>query len=182
MLLYFHETIPVSGLKDKNVFLTYICGRNKFRADPSDLGVWGESLQQIACWDCGFESRRGHKCLSVLCVVRQRSLRWAGDPSRVVLPTVVCHFVWYRNLNDDVGLAHVGLLRQRKNEIRHWLFDVALIFVTKFFLCVFLPLLLLDKISSFLKKSIPGVGPHHSVLIVSSVRTSERMTWLITVW
>jgi hypothetical protein len=26
-------------------------------------------LQPIACWDCGFESRRGHGCLSVVSVV-----------------------------------------------------------------------------------------------------------------
>jgi hypothetical protein len=26
-------------------------------------------LQPLACWDCGFESRRGHGCLSVVSVV-----------------------------------------------------------------------------------------------------------------
>ena len=28
-----------------------------------------EGLLPIACWDCGFESRRGHGCLSVVSVV-----------------------------------------------------------------------------------------------------------------
>jgi hypothetical protein len=28
-----------------------------------------EALQPIACWDCGFESHRGHGCLSVVSVV-----------------------------------------------------------------------------------------------------------------
>ena len=26
-------------------------------------------LRSLACWDCGFESRRGHGCLSVVSVV-----------------------------------------------------------------------------------------------------------------
>jgi hypothetical protein len=33
---------------------------------------WGVGVRPLACWDCGFESRRGHGCLSLwgLCVVR----------------------------------------------------------------------------------------------------------------
>jgi hypothetical protein len=44
----------------------------------------------LACWDCGFESRRGLGCLSLVSVVRQRSLRRADHSSRGVLPSVVC--------------------------------------------------------------------------------------------
>jgi hypothetical protein len=29
----------------------------------------GDGLQQLACWDCGFESCRRHGCLSVVSVV-----------------------------------------------------------------------------------------------------------------
>ena len=29
----------------------------------------GEGLRPLACWDCGFEIRRGHGCLSVVSVV-----------------------------------------------------------------------------------------------------------------
>jgi hypothetical protein len=38
----------------------------------ADLGgrrVIKTELRQLACWDCGFESRRGHGCLSVVSVV-----------------------------------------------------------------------------------------------------------------
>jgi hypothetical protein len=53
------------------------------------LNLW---LRPLACWDCGFESRRGHGCLSlvgVLCC--QRFLRRADHSSREVLPSVcVC--------------------------------------------------------------------------------------------
>jgi len=36
-------------------------------ADPSGR-AWG--LRPFACWDCGFESHRGHGCLSLVSVVR----------------------------------------------------------------------------------------------------------------
>jgi len=38
-------------------------------ADPSGRAVWGVGLRPLACWDCGFDSNRGHGCLSVVCVV-----------------------------------------------------------------------------------------------------------------
>ena len=40
-------------------------------ADPSGcaIGVRLVDLRPLACWDCGFESRRGHVCLSVVSVV-----------------------------------------------------------------------------------------------------------------
>ena len=48
-------------------------------------------LRPLACWDCGFESHRGHGCLAwVLYVARYRSLRQSDRLSRGVLPTVVC--------------------------------------------------------------------------------------------
>jgi hypothetical protein len=38
-------------------------------ADASGRAVQGVSLRPLACWDSGFESRRGHGCLSLLNVV-----------------------------------------------------------------------------------------------------------------
>jgi hypothetical protein len=35
-------------------------------ADPSGSTVWAAGLRPLACWDYGFESRRGHGCLSVV--------------------------------------------------------------------------------------------------------------------
>jgi hypothetical protein len=32
--------------------------------DPSGCSVSGVALLPLACWDCGFESHRGHGCLS----------------------------------------------------------------------------------------------------------------------
>jgi len=63
------------------------------------LGV-GVGLRPLAYCECGFETRRGHLCLSwVLCVARQMSLRWADPSYRGVLSTVcvcvcVCHWMW----------------------------------------------------------------------------------------
>jgi len=38
-------------------------------ADPSGRVVKGMGLRPHACWDCGFESRRGHECVSLASVV-----------------------------------------------------------------------------------------------------------------
>jgi hypothetical protein len=38
-------------------------------ADLSGRAVLGVGLRLPACWGCGFESRRGHGCLSVVSVV-----------------------------------------------------------------------------------------------------------------
>jgi len=38
-------------------------------AGPSCRAVWGVGLRPLACWDLGFESQRGHRCLSVVSVV-----------------------------------------------------------------------------------------------------------------
>ena len=49
--------------------VTKYVGISKERADPSGRVVQGACLRAIACWDCGFESRWGHGCLSVVSVV-----------------------------------------------------------------------------------------------------------------
>jgi len=38
-------------------------------ADPSGRAVWIMGLRPLASWDCGSESRWGHRCLSVVSVV-----------------------------------------------------------------------------------------------------------------
>jgi len=38
-------------------------------AGPSGRVDWGLGLRPLAFWDCGFESRRGHRCLPVVSVV-----------------------------------------------------------------------------------------------------------------
>ena len=37
-------------------------------ADPSGRAVQDVGLRAFACWDCGFESRRGRGCLSPVSV------------------------------------------------------------------------------------------------------------------
>jgi len=37
--------------------------------DPSGRAVCGVGLLSLTCWDCGFESRRGHRCSSLVFVV-----------------------------------------------------------------------------------------------------------------
>ena len=60
-------------------------------ADPGGRAVEDLGLRALACWDCGFDNRRGHECLSgVLRFVKERCLRRADRSSRGVLPCVVC--------------------------------------------------------------------------------------------
>jgi hypothetical protein len=68
-------------------------------------------LRTVAYWDHGFESRWGHGWLSVVsvvCVLRYRSLRWADHSSRGVLPTVVCPCVWSCNLRNEEAQIRKG--------------------------------------------------------------------------
>ena len=44
-------------------------GASEISADPRGRAVLGVALRPFACWDCGFESRRRHACLCLLCVV-----------------------------------------------------------------------------------------------------------------
>lgn len=39
------------------------------RADSSDDAVYGVALRQLACWDCWFEFRQEHRCLSLVIIV-----------------------------------------------------------------------------------------------------------------
>jgi hypothetical protein len=39
------------------------------KTDPKGRTVLGLDLRPLACWDCGFESRQGHRCLSHVIVV-----------------------------------------------------------------------------------------------------------------
>ena len=51
----------------------------------------GVRSRLLACWNCGFETRWGRGCLSVVSAVcNHRSLQRADHSCRGVLPTVVC--------------------------------------------------------------------------------------------
>ena len=46
-----------------------ICSSRGALADPSGRAVEGVGLQPLSCWDCGFESRRGQGCFSLVRLV-----------------------------------------------------------------------------------------------------------------
>ena len=73
-------------------------------------------LRLLACWDCRFESRRKHGCLSVVSVVC-----CAGGGTCVGLITrphgshrLWCAWVWSWILDNEETLAHCRLLRHGK--------------------------------------------------------------------
>jgi hypothetical protein len=79
-------------------------------ADPGGRAVW-LGLRPFAWWNCGFESRERHKCLTLVSVVCCQ----ADHSSRGVLPSVVC--LWSCNLHNDKALVHYGLLHHGKKSL-----------------------------------------------------------------
>ena len=79
-----------------------------FTADPSCRAVWRVGLRRLACWDCGFESHRGHGCLSVVsvacCQVEVSATSWSLVQRS---PTVVCKLEtsWMRRPWPTGGVA-----------------------------------------------------------------------------
>jgi hypothetical protein len=59
----------------------------------------------------------GHGCLSVVIVVCL-SLRQADHSSIVVLPTVLCHCVWSRNLKNEKAKTRKWVVKASKRRIR----------------------------------------------------------------
>jgi hypothetical protein len=47
-----------------NRFILFVL--NHVTADPSGREVYGLGLRPLACWDCGSESRRRNRCLSLV--------------------------------------------------------------------------------------------------------------------
>jgi hypothetical protein len=58
--------MAISILLDRSLLSTQHCVSS---TDPSGRAVWGVGLRPLACWGYGFESRRGHGCLSLVSVV-----------------------------------------------------------------------------------------------------------------
>ena len=51
-------------------YLYYMCYAHVYYFSKIFAGPSGRAgLWPLACWDCGFESHRGHGCLSVVSVV-----------------------------------------------------------------------------------------------------------------
>jgi hypothetical protein len=69
----------------------------------------------LACWDCGFESRWGHGCLSLVSVVCcVRSGPFVGLITRPEASYLMrCVWVWSCSLDNERTIAHYGLSRHR---------------------------------------------------------------------
>jgi len=108
----FSELVELSW----NMWLT------KTRADPSGLAVWGVVLRSLACWDCEFESRRGHGFLSLMSVLCYQVEVSASGWSLLQRSPTECgvSWVWLWILDNEVALACWGLLRhgKKKKEIK----------------------------------------------------------------
>jgi len=77
------------------------------------------SQWSLACWNCGFESRRGMD-VRLLCVLRLRSLRQTDLSSRGVLPSLVCCCRWSINLKNDEAIARFRS-QHHKKYLQFWI-------------------------------------------------------------
>ena len=84
-------------------------------------------LRPLACWDCGFESRRGHVCLSVVIVVScQVEVSAKGRSLVQGIPTdcvCVCVCVSLRVIKCNSSPLHhgeyveaVGITKEERNK------------------------------------------------------------------
>jgi hypothetical protein len=82
-------------------------------ADPGSSAVW-VGLRLFACWDRGFESRQGHRCLILVNVVCcQVEVSMSGWPLVQRNPTEwVC--LWSCSLDNEKALVQYGLLHHGK--------------------------------------------------------------------
>ena len=62
MCILIHFKFSISCRRDKLKYISFCTG-------PNGCAVLGVRLRPLACQNCGFESRRGHGCLSVVSVV-----------------------------------------------------------------------------------------------------------------
>ena len=74
-------------------------------------------LRPFDCWDCGFESRRGHGCLSFLSVVRRDN-----HSSKGVVPSRMCSGVIEEPRRG--GRGQIGLTSHEKKPISFYYFNI----------------------------------------------------------
>jgi hypothetical protein len=88
-------------------------------ADPGGREVQGVGLQQIYCWNRGFESRWGHGCASLVFVVKAvaSATSWSlvqGSPTVCVF---VSNCVWSGKLDNEAAQARLARLRHKKRKV-----------------------------------------------------------------
>ena len=64
------DSVGLAGATPQFCFVAPYRFDHRFVAsNPSGRTVYGVGLRPLPCWDCGFESRLGHGCLSLVSVV-----------------------------------------------------------------------------------------------------------------
>ena len=98
-LKYIVTIKPKCVLSSRNYLLNLSTDLN-----GGDYVVRGVGLRPLDCWDCGFETCRGHGCSSIMFVVCcvgsvlcDELITHSGESYSVCVCVCVC--VWYRNLN-----------------------------------------------------------------------------------
>ena len=101
------------------IYANKILSRKSETANPSGSAVQDTGLRPIACWDCGFESFRGHVFLSLASIV---CCLWVGlITSPEEFYPVWCDWVWPWILDNKEALAHHGCCAMVKKNLKEYL-------------------------------------------------------------
>jgi hypothetical protein len=108
-----------------NIFLTIYSPNICRTADPSGRAVYGVRLRPSACWDRGFESHRGHVCLSLVsvCVLSGRGLcdRPIRHPEESYRPWCVSEYDQVKKQNLDTCCEQVEEIKGLRYEyLQNW--------------------------------------------------------------
>jgi hypothetical protein len=77
--------------------------------------VYGKGLLPIACWGCGFESSRGHECLSVVSVVCYQAEVSRPDESYGLWCVLLCDLETSRMRRSRLALGCRARTKQKSD-------------------------------------------------------------------
>ena len=97
---------------------THLQFARSVNSDPSGRAVQVVGLRLLVYWDCGFESRRGHRCLSVVSVVCLQARVCATGRSLVQRSLTACGVSECDHESSIIGgLDPMGLLHREKKSL-----------------------------------------------------------------
>jgi WD40 repeat protein len=101
--------------------ITISCWVTRYCADPSGCGVLGLGLRPSACWDRGFQSHRGHGCLSLVqCLCCQVEVSATGRSLVQRSPNDCGVRVWASENKNPVHLLWTSREKREVNKILYY--------------------------------------------------------------
>jgi len=106
----------LSGTSELCVCVCVCISIQSRQADAGGRWTYGVGLRSLACWVCGFETRREHRGLSlvVLCAVQVEDSMTGWSLVQRRPANCVCHWVWASATFNPLHLQWVGRRGHKK--------------------------------------------------------------------